>query len=446
MVNIKESIHKIDDAFSAYLIDNNKDFLERDLMACLNAFAAPSKKFKVSVIEPGNRPKEPFYGMRAFIDFEYADSLLSAMVSTQRPVSFKEICSRWRSIDKWEIEIDGRILDRDIIAFNPQELTAMLLHEVGHTVYSDRPMEMFYRAYKECDARLKSADKAALQVMYSLYLIPLTIACGIRNWTVSDKDLREEIFADQSVGKLGYGEYLISAYSKIIKRCGSGGYRSKNWELDEIENSVAFCNVNIADLRHRREKLRDELYHTASSHNSNYIRNMVTKLMNMLGVMKKDRYSGSIVTESGITVEDYVNEGFLTTTELIFDYKKFDKLENTIKVLQDHAERDIATEAFGKKKNMVPSQLDVDLIMVEVDRIQNHADRRYVLDLIYAQEEKIERFLETCKYDKDLNKKHYNHMQAMLRELAECRSAVLQKRNFDKQYKVFVKYPAGYEG
>ena len=88
----------------------------------------------------------------------------------------------------------------------------------------------------------------------------------------------------------------------------------------------------------------------------------------------------------------------------------------------------------------------MDTIYVEVDRIQNHADRRYVLDLIYHQEEKIQNFLELCDVNPELKGKYHGKMQSMLKELESMRQAVLAKRNFDKQYKVFVKYPAGYEG
>ena len=108
----------------------------------------------------------------------------------------------------------------------------------------------------------------------------------------------------------------------------------------------------------------------------------------------------------------------------------------------------IAQEAMfrKKKKSIVPSQLDVDTIFVEVDRIQNHADRRYVLDLIYTQEEKITTFLEMYEKDEMMMNKHKTKMEGMLKQLASMRQCVLDKRSFDKQYKVFVKYPVGYEG
>ena len=63
-----------------------------------------------------------------------------------------------------------------------------------------------------------------------------------------------------------------------------------------------------------------------------------------------------------------------------------------------------------------------------------------------AQEEKIQKFMELCEYNNDLKKKYYGKMQSMLKELEDVRRGVLSKRNFDKNYKVFVKYPAGYEG
>ena len=127
--------------------------------------------------------------------------------------------------------------------------------------------------------------------------------------------------------------------------------------------------------------------------------------------------------------------------------KSFNSFQNRIQAVQNIAKAAIAEEAFGRnKKNEIPSQLDVDTISVEIDRMQNHADRRYLLDLIYHQEEKINHFLELCEMNKSLKSKYYDKMQSMLRELGSMRLIVLSKRSFDKQYKLFVRYPEGYEG
>lgn len=437
-----DKITMIDDAFSSYLLDPDDEEFSKKVSSILSAFAK-QKSFHVNIIKMTPREKEPFFGMRVFPDRVFADGILKDLTMEEKP-SIKKMCDRWKSIPMWTIEIDERTFDRNSINFNPQELTAMLLHEIGHTIYSDKKFEMFYRVYKEAQVRLRSTEKAASRILYFLYLIPLTFMCGVRDWKVDEGDLREEVFADQSVKKLGYGEHLISAYQKIVRVYGSGGFDSNKNTENEISKSIEFCNLNIVDLLHRKNKLKDELYRTGISYNSGYIRTMISDIMNKMGVARKDKYDGNVVLESIITHFD--ESDFLERNDLIYDMKSFNTLQSRIQSVQNIAKSEIAEEAFGRKKNEIPSQLDVDTISVEIDRMQNHADRRYLLDLIYHQEEKINHFLELCETNKPMKAKYYDKMHAMLRELESMRVLVLSKRSFDKQYKLFVRYPAGYEG
>ena len=153
--------------------------------------------------------------------------------------------------------------------------------------------------------------------------------------------------------------------------------------------------------------------------------------MHSLCIGEKTRYTGNIVMEASY---DFDDNNYATEKELIYDMKGFNALVNRINSLKESTKNDIATEAFFKrnKKPEIPTQLDVDTIFVEVDRIQNHADRRYVLDLIYNQEEKINKFLELCEANDDLGRKYNSKMHAMLAELQSMRKAVLAKRSFDK--------------
>lgn len=437
-----DKITMIDDAFSSYLLDPNDEEFSKKVSSILSAFVN-QKIFHVNIIKMTPREKEPFFGMRIFPDREFAEGILRDLTVEEKP-SIKKMCDRWKSILMWTIEIDERVFDRNNINFNPQELTAMLLHEIGHTIYSDKKFEMFYRVYKEAQVRLKSTEKATSRILYFLYLIPLTLTCGIRDWKVDEGDLREEIFADQSVKKLGYGEHLISAYQKIVKEYGSGGFSSNKNAENAISKSIEFCNLNIVDFLHRKNKLKDELYHTGSSYNSDYIRKMISYIMKSMGVARKDKYDGNVVLESFTTHFD--DSYFLEKNDLIYDMKSFNTLQSRIRSVQNIAKSEIVEESFGRKKNDIPSQLDVDTISVEIDRMQNHADRRYLLDLIYHQEEKINHFLELCEIDKSMKSKYYDKMHAMLRELESMRLLVLSRRSFDKQYKLFVRYPEGYEG
>jgi len=445
-VDVSKKVSLLDDEFANYMETLDETRFCKNVGSILGSLSN-GKLFKINIIYIRNYGQEPFFGMRIFPRRSAIMSYISSITRSSDEIkSLKNLCDRWKNITDWDIEIDSRIFDRNMINFNPQEMTAMLLHEIGHTVYSDKKIEMFCRVYRDCRLRLSSADKEGAKAVYTLYLIPLTLLCGMREWKVTSIDLREEMFADQSVQKLGYGEHLISAYSKIIKTCGSNGYQTETHMENELETSMDWCNLNVKDLARRKEKLKDELYSTGKHTYSIYIKEMIQDIMNKLEIRKIEKYTGNVVLESSLTI-DFSDNEFLDTYRLYYDMKKFSNMERNWHSLRDCAQRAIATEAFGKKKkDEIPSQLDVDTIFVEVDRIQNHADRRYVLDLIYTQEEKIEHFLELCEYNNELKDKYYGKMQSMLKELESMRQAVLAKRNFDKQYRVFVKYPAGYEG
>ena len=454
-MDIAGKMTMLDDIFSSYLLKNStqREFC-RDASNFLSGISAKSgrpKKISVSIVDNSKCEKEPFFGMRIFPETYEMDKLLNSMLNPEnQTVSLKKIVDQWRVIPNWVMEIDSRVFERMSINFNPQELTAMALHEVGHTIYSDRKIEGFYRALRECQIRHDAARRASAKILYFLYMIPLTLACGMKNWSVTSEDLREEIFADQSVQKLGYSEHLISAYEKIIKSYGSSTVISRKENEDSIKSSVTWCELNLTDLVRRKNKLKDELYATGSSTNSSFIRTVVQKIMKALKIRASERYSGNVVMES-LSLESFDDPTtFVNENCLEYDKIEFAKLTNAIEAMirsEKHSVA-VATEGFFRrnKKDEVPSQLDVDTIFVEVDRIENHADRRYVLDLIYNQEEKIERFKERFQYDDSLRRKYEHKMEAMLKELASMRQAVLDKRSFDKRYKVFVKCPAGYEG
>lgn len=444
-------LEKLDDIFLNHLMGNNSNKETCTAIAAVLRYKW-NKDFTVEIVDNTKREIEPFFGMRVFPTDELRISNITAPLNDcdkhsrlpKNGIDFKTIYGRWRDIREWTLELDSRIFDRFHLSFNQQELTAMLLHEIGHVIYSTKTIEVFYHAFLECKIRRSTATRASAKVLYTMYTVPLYLACGIRKWSLDSEDLREEVFADNTVAKLGYGNHLISAYEKIINACGNSANNVNPHDI--VKTSILWCDKNVTDLMNRTTHMKDELYATGAKTSSNAIKRMIQRLLKKIGVTTKERYTGSIADESGVTMECFSDPSFYENTEMLYDMKELGKLQSIAHSMQKTMEDRIATEAFGKKKPEIPSQLDVDTLFVEVDRIENHADRRYVLDLIYDQEEKIERFKELFEYNKSLKRKYADKMESMLRELGAMRQAVLNKRSFDKQYKVFVKYPSGYEG
>ena len=439
------AIELIENTFSDYMIGkiNEKAFLSKLETALDNLPFNSEKSFSVNISKNKSMGKD-FFGFNVFPEIDKLEDICNKIANDD--VKFKDIVKRWRSIKEWEIVIDSLVFDRSFIAFNPKELTAMLLHEIGHVTQSDEPIEQFYRAYLESKSRLKNADKVSKKVLYILYTIPLAVACTSRRWVNDKNEIKLEISADKSLIETGYAEHLINAFDKIIKASGSIN-RSEDMNYKEIESNVEWANMNIVDVIKRRDKLKDSLYYKAIQTNSGYIQALCARILNFLGVRMRERYTGA-VAESCMLNELINGEITLETHVPFYDIKKFGQIE--ARIIREQNALEVANEAFfNKRKNSkvnIPDEYDLDRIYVAIDDIQNNYDKVYVLDLIYEQIEKLNDFEEAISMDETKSKKWAPKIEEMRQRLATLRKTVLSKNIAKKEYKVFVKYPEGYEG
>lgn len=444
---VEKALTLMDDSYNKYLVgDISQAEMCRNLAAALSSFPydAGQKEFTVQVTsnKTGN---EKFFGMRVYPDIEEMDNFCKDLVNEGDKIRFTDIVKKWKKIDKWFLEIDGTCFDRNQFNFNPKELTALTLHEIGHIIYSDKPIEGFYRAYQEVKARMNSSDKATQKLMYDIYMIPLTLACMQRRWVNGKNEVQLEIIADKTVVELGYGQYLLEALDKITRAIGS--LNSQN-NQDELSSSMNWCQQNIADIMKRKEQLKDELYYRAVRTKSNYMKAMTIIILDKLGFKLRERYTGYVVENTIELLSDpEVMQKYMPIVDAM-ESAKFDKFYNMM-----HSSNSIAMEAiFNKRKKVkveLPSQYEIDAIAVEVDKITNHHDRIYVLDLIYEVLERINNFEEAISPDPSLVKKWSAKIRQMKDELEALRQAVLAKKTFATSYKFFVKLPeaaSDYEG
>ena len=444
---VEKALTLMDDSYNKYLVgDISQAEMCRNLAAALSSFPydAGKKEFTVQVTsnKTGN---EKFFGMRVYPDIEEMDDFCKDLVNEGDKIRFTDIVKKWKKIDKWFLEIDGTCFDRNQFNFNPKELTALTLHEIGHIIYSDKPIEGFYKAYQEVKARMNSSDKATQKLMYDIYMIPLTLACMQRRWVNGKNEVQLEIIADKTVVELGYGQYLLEALDKITRAIGS--LNSQN-NQDELNSSMNWCQQNITDIMKRKEQLKDELYYRAVRTKSNYMKAMTIIILDKLGFKLRERYTGYVVENTIELLSDpEVMQKYMPIVDAM-ESAKFDKFYNMM-----HSSNSIAMEAiFNKRKKVkveLPSQYEIDAIAVEVDKITNHHDRIYVLDLIYEVLERINNFEEAISPDPSLVKKWSAKIRQMKDELEALRQAVLAKKTFATSYKFFVKLPeaaSDYEG
>ena len=303
---------------------------------------------------------------------------------------------------------------------------------------------MFYRAYQESLVNISTAQKMSLKVLYLLYAIPLSSMSLIRHFTNGNNGINVEIAADQVVVEYGYRDELSTAINAIVKAYGNSNLgKTYDEKYHEIQESVNWATLNIVDVLVRQKSMKDRMYVNSIKVNSIYIKTLYKTIMNRIGISLKEKYKG-IVCEA--TLDILMEDGVQFKYDSVYDRKIFGKYETQIKNIQES--NHIATESSKTdrqyEKNF-PSQYEIDLIEVEADRVENHHDRMYVLDLIYVQMDKIQFVRDNADCDPKC-KRLLSKVNGYEKQLNEIRMNVLRKKNLDKEYKLFVKYPVGYEG
>ena len=161
-----------------------------------------------------------------------------------------------------------------------------------------------------------------------------------------------------------------------------------------------------------------------------------------------DKYTHmQVATES---VFDKIDSGELKLSGLLQSYTIIDTDLTSVRALENvintSLRQDIVTESFkSKKPPKLPSDYDIDIISVEIDKIENHYDRMYVLDLIYNKIDQITEFIEYSEATGTYNKYKFK-CESQLKALEKLRLAVLDKRTVKNDLRFIVNYPKGYEG
>lgn len=424
--------------------------MENMIAVSLNGcnFYGRKNTFEVNVVK-NDKNKEPFFGARVYPALDLLDKIVNEVVVEYHP--FKDIKAAWNHIDHWVIELDSGMFNRDIISLVPKEIMAAILHEIGHVIYSDKVLERFYRSYKAMYVHMKTAEKDTIKLGYGLFTIPLALSSTIRSWTRGHNAIKEEYFADQIVVDCGYKDFYISLLSKIVEAYGNAMTDDHEAESDnKISERTRWAAVNIVDTVRRKSKLSNDLYVQSITTTSTYLKALYAKVLNTLGINLRERYTGD-AAECTVDVLSMDKKAFDAAYEFTCDTDKFRKQTDALEANMHRDKFVPGTPAYesivrNRLKKGLPSWIDIDRIQIEIDRMTNHHDRSFVLDMIYDKIDEITNFMDYISTDENLVRKYQPEADRMLKALNDYRDEVLRRRSFATRYRVFVKSPEGYEG
>jgi hypothetical protein len=219
---------------------------------------------KVELIKEYNQ----FFGMRIYPAREEIRDMVVKIIDKDNENPKFEMCTNVI------IELDHKIFDSSFIDFDPKELTAIMIHEIGHKAFSVKTQEIIRSHYKKQSAALGLSviSLAFAPAVYALITIPVLMIFSSLNNFKTFTDI--EIAADSFSIKYGYGDYAYSGLNKISKLDGAsfiddqGRRRMIRWSLSSAIHLALRKNALIKEIEeeiknsnsdYEKEVLQDQL-------------------------------------------------------------------------------------------------------------------------------------------------------------------------------------------
>ena len=375
------------------------------------------KSFNISITKPVHT-RDACSVMTVYPDERTIDSIISSIVNLKND---GDIFSLWKKCNFWNIEIDSRVL-YSTMNFTEKELTALLMHEVGHTVYSNsvpvRLATVVKLGYVKSDLVTKSLLKDGF--LSRLLCFPVIHACN------SDKNrssMRAELAADRYVVSAGYGEALKSAIDKVIIYAGTDTTID-----DDIEELMGFTVDTILSLQKRQTVVaRNKLGALIANLSSPFEKKYISKISN---AFKGNTTGGSI-------------------TERVFEKRLYENMDKIMESVNDHSNLLLTEGVFSrvhKLKKIDP--VDIDYIGLQIDDIKSNDDKIMIVSYIYNKIDIIDYYISLIdsKSPKYIVPHSKESLLAMRDTLNKYRLAAINKRLIAPEYGINIQYPAGYEG
>lgn len=373
--------------------------------------------------------KDDFFGMSVYPTHETADKIVEAMLENKPLEAYQTI---WGNNDKWIIEIDSKLLYDKKLNANPAEITAALLHEIGHVVYSNSIPTKLHKSMSLTFLQLPYSIKVLLKntkATWSSIFLPVVAQAS----STPSYSLKKELDADKYAAAMGYGDALSELLRKIVQTYNSSLVEDGESSMDkDLGVACRWATEQACQLEVRRDRLKNSIDTITLASPSKYTREIFQAMNVKLfrGVESTQslvarRSRGAYVTEGTASID--LEKGVAMTAMLESAKKKFFDKTGHIKKI---------------------SQQDIDILEIEAERIETQDDKIYILDVAYGYLEQLELMKE---YLKSKDKKTVVPMSEkqidnMITQLYDLRKRVLDIRIVDKQYGLFIKYPVGYEG
>lgn len=374
-------------------------------------------QLKINIVE---NDKNMFFGMCVYPEYNELAQLTALIFNEGSSKEIEEFHRKSMKNSVKIVDIDSLLLYDPNLNMSAGEITAILLHEIGHVVTSDIMVHKFKR-FKEL--MLKKMSRSGVRKTFNnlksttFFNTFMTLPVAQIFSDQFNAELVNEKKADNFAVKEGYKEELISALNKMIVNGKGSIIRKSEAECDQdIEVTVDWTIENIIGLQYRKDTLKKSLKIIELTTPSKHVASVIKHIKDTL--FSNYQYGGAR--------RELITEAFILSN------KKKDKAPSR------------ATDSSGRVKKLLLR--DLDIYRAELERVNTVDDKIFLLERLYD----LMDVVEYAKYMLTENPRKVTQSEHTINLYIETLNEIIKLTNAKKisqtRYGLYIKYPSDYEG
>lgn len=373
-------------------------------------------KLKISIIDN----KKQFFGMCVYPSPEEINVLTKMLLDTNvRMADVEKVHIEFMTKGEQIVEIDSMLLYDHNINASAGEVTAILLHEIGHIIASNSIVCRFERAKEHITLKFDNKTRRLVPVipLISKLFNIATLQIFSNHFNMQ---LAKEVKADELARKEGYGEELMNILGKLIANGKGERIKRTDKEIDkDIEITVDWLIVNIKELEYRKDRLKRSIKVLKLTTPSKYLADRLDHIHD--SIFKKD-------DEKMIEKAVVINEAFIVS-----------RLNN-----KGPKAPSGAMDSSGRVKRLSPR--DLDIYRAELERVNTVDDKIFLLERLYDLLDIAEYAKQMLEIEPKRVMQSEQTIDQYIKHVQEIIDDVNAKQISRTKYGLFIKYPADYEG
>lgn len=393
---VEECIGSLD--FDNIKNPNNKKFIETIIRFLNREYGNISNCVDIKIVP--NKTSEIF-GMMVAPSNEEIQRIVSQITSSSNDKKDYEI-----GVTKYIIEIDSK-LGSPMLNLTSGEITAILLHELGHIIMNSKFIEDMNLMYAEAMSKSMHGPTKVSQASENLAAMLFAYNYITKHQLCNEiKNLSVERDADKYVVQTGYGEELSDALDKFSKYY-----------------NVSYLTINKNASVSKANDKKDAKLYVEYAKSFDTRKNFVRQLLD------------SEIKE--VSPISFYWKSFLSSA-----MNMYTNVLNKLKINHEVVHESLIARLLGITPSV--SRKDVDEIEIEVQMIENYQDKMYLMRKINNKIDDIDQALSIAKSIN--NKQKQSVLLSYKSQLEKLLNTVIKMPIKQKSYEVFVKAPKGYEG